>query len=86
MQAGGRPIADPYVAPSANEPVATPDPPGQPPSPEAAPVAEAGEPITNEDVDPSATAQAGVEPVAEPATGPADTGSAEDPKTEEGTK
>ena len=50
VQEGGRPLGDPVVAPKANEPVATPDPPGQPPSPEAAPVAEAGEPVTNEDV------------------------------------
>jgi len=61
VAAGGRPLGDPYVAPKANEPIATPDPPGQPPSPEAAPVAEAGEPITNADIDPSTTEQAGQE-------------------------
>ena len=53
VQEGGRPLGDPVVAPKANKPVATPDPPGQPPSPEAAPVAEAGEPVTNADVDPA---------------------------------
>jgi small subunit ribosomal protein S2 len=86
VQAGGRPLGDPYVAPKANEPIATPDPPGQPPSPEPAPVAEADEPIVNADIDTSTTEQAGEEAVPEPATGPAETGSAEDPKTEEGTK
>jgi small subunit ribosomal protein S2 len=66
VQAGGRPQPDPYVAPKANQPVATPDPPGQPPSPQAAPVAEAGEPIVTEDkVD-----QAGVEAEPEAPTNP----------------
>jgi small subunit ribosomal protein S2 len=51
VQAGGRPLGDPIVSRKANEPVATPDPPGQPPSPEAAPVAEAGEPLINADID-----------------------------------
>jgi small subunit ribosomal protein S2 len=50
VQERGRPLGDPKVAPKANQDVATPDPPGQPPSPDPAPAAEAGEPITNEDV------------------------------------
>ena len=51
VQQKGRPLADPVVAPSANKPVAQPDPPGQPPSPEAAPQAEADEPIVNADIE-----------------------------------
>jgi small subunit ribosomal protein S2 len=51
VQERGRPLADPVVAPSANKPVAQPDPPGQPPSPEAAPQAEADEPIVNADIE-----------------------------------
>jgi hypothetical protein len=60
---GGRRQPDPKVAPKANKDVATPDPPGQPPSPEPAPAAEADGPIVNEDV----TDQAGVEKEPEPA-------------------
>ena len=47
VQAAGRVQPDPKVAPKANQDVATPDPPGQPPSPEAAPAAEADGPIVN---------------------------------------
>jgi hypothetical protein len=50
------------VTQQANKDVATPDPVGQPPSPEAAPAAEAGEPVTNEDI-----------PAAEPTPEPAAT-------------
>jgi small subunit ribosomal protein S2 len=85
VQAGGRPLGDPIVAPKANQPIATPDPPGQPPSPEVAPVAEAGEPLINADIDPSATQQAGEEAEPEAPTNPPDSGSAADPKTEQGT-
>jgi small subunit ribosomal protein S2 len=57
VQAGGRVQPDPKVAPKANQDVATPDPPGQPPSPEPAPAAEADGPIVNADL----KDQAGVE-------------------------
>src|SRR5688500_7221488 len=67
VQEGGRRQPDPKVAPKANKDVATPDPPGQPPSPEPAPAAEADGPIVNEDT----TDQAGVEKEPEPA--PTDT-------------
>ena len=67
VQAGGRVQPDPKVAPKANQDVATPDPPGQPPSPEPAPAAEADGPIVNEDL----TDQAGVE--AEPEATATDT-------------
>jgi len=51
VAAGGRPLGDPIVPQSANRDIATPDPPGEPdPSPQPAPPAEAGEPITNEDI------------------------------------
>jgi small subunit ribosomal protein S2 len=63
VQKGGRRQPDPKVAPKANKDVATPDPPGEPPSPEPAPAAEADGPIVNEDV----TDQAGVEKESEPA-------------------
>jgi small subunit ribosomal protein S2 len=84
VQAGGRPLGDPYVAPKANQPIATPDPPGQPPSPEPAPVAEADEKIINADIDAATTEQAGMEEQPSPATNPPDSGSAADPKTNEG--
>jgi hypothetical protein len=58
---------------------------GRPPSPEVAPVAEAGEPLINADIDPSATQQAGEEAEPEAPTNPPDSGSAADPKTEQGT-
>jgi small subunit ribosomal protein S2 len=58
VQAGGRVQPDPKVAPRANEDVATPDPPGQPPSPEAAPAAEADGPIVNADLKDQAGAEA----------------------------
>ena len=77
VQAGGRRQPDPKVAPKANQDIATPDPPGQPPSPEPAPAAEADGPIVNEDV----TDQAGVEP--EPAEPQPDTEDAETPDTTE---
>jgi small subunit ribosomal protein S2 len=67
VQAGGRRQPDPKVAPKANEDVATPDPPGEPPSPEPAPAAEADGPIVNEDL----ADQAGVE--AEPEATATDT-------------
>ena len=51
VQERGRPLGDPKVAPKANTEVATPDPPFEPPSPEPAPPAEAGEPITNADIE-----------------------------------
>ena len=57
VQEGGRVQPDPKVAPKANEDVATPDPPGQPPSPDPAPAAEADGPIVNADL----KDQAGVE-------------------------
>jgi small subunit ribosomal protein S2 len=57
VQSAGRVQPDPKVAPKANEDVATPDPPGEPPSPEPAPAAEADGPIVNEDL----KDQAGVE-------------------------
>jgi small subunit ribosomal protein S2 len=63
VQEGGRRQPDPKVAPKANKDIATPDPPGQPPSPEPAPAAEADGPIVNEDT----TDQAGVEKEPEPA-------------------
>ena len=52
VKEGGRPQPDPVVPQSANTEVATPDPVGQPPSPEAAPPAEPrrDDKITNEDV------------------------------------
>jgi small subunit ribosomal protein S2 len=52
VAAGGRPLADPIVAPKANEDIATPDPTGtgDEPSPEPAPAAEADGPIVNEDI------------------------------------
>jgi small subunit ribosomal protein S2 len=63
VQAGGRPLGDPYVAPKANKDVAAPDPAGKPdPSPDPAPAAEADGPIVNEDIEPAATDQAGEEP------------------------
>ncbi|HEV2812155.1 MAG TPA: 30S ribosomal protein S2, partial [Solirubrobacteraceae bacterium] len=64
VQAGGRVQPDPKVAPKANKDVATPDPPGEPPSPDPAPAAEAGEKIVNADL----SDQAGVE--AEPEAAP----------------
>ena len=72
VQAGGRPLADPYVAPKANEDVATPDPTGtgDEPSPSPAPAAEADGPIVNEDIDPSVTEQAGREAETAPPSGP----------------
>ena len=81
VQAGGRPLGDPIVAPKANQPVATPDPPGQPPSPEAAPVAEAGEKLINADINESATQQAGEEAEPQAPSNSPDSGSAADPKT-----
>jgi small subunit ribosomal protein S2 len=51
VQAEGRVQPDPKVAPKANEDVATPDPPGQPPSPDPAPAAEADGPIVNADIE-----------------------------------
>ena len=64
---GGRPNPDPVVAQSANTEVATPDPAGQPPSPEAAPPAEPrrDEKITNEDVKAAAEPAADVAPATE---------------------
>jgi small subunit ribosomal protein S2 len=67
VQAGGRVQPDPKVAPRANQEVATPDPPGEPPSPEPAPAAEADGPIVNADL----KDQAGVE--AEPGEAPPET-------------
>ena len=60
VQAGGRPLADPYVAPKANQDIATPDPTGtsDEPSPEPAPAAEADGPIVNEDIVVNATPDA----------------------------
>jgi small subunit ribosomal protein S2 len=83
VAAGGRPQPDPVVAPKANKPVATPDPPGQPPSPEAAPVAEAGEQIVNDEMLPDpATDQAGREEQADPPSNPPAGGTPDDtPKT-----
>ncbi|HEV2061629.1 MAG TPA: hypothetical protein VGR12_02155, partial [Solirubrobacteraceae bacterium] len=78
VEAGGRRRQpDPKVAPKANKDVATPDPPGQPPSPEPAPAAEADGPIVNEET----TDQAGVEE--EPAEPQPDTPEAERPDTNE---
>jgi small subunit ribosomal protein S2 len=77
VQKGGRRQPDPKVAPKANQDIATPDPPGQPPSPEPAPAAEADGPIVNEDV----TDQAGVEQ--ESAEPRPDTAEAETPDTTE---
>ena len=75
VQAGGRVQPDPKVAPKANQDIATPDPPGQPPSPEAAPAAEADGPIVNADL----KDQAGVEAEpAEPAPESADSAQAAD--------
>jgi small subunit ribosomal protein S2 len=53
VQAGGRPLADPIVAPKANQDIATPDPTGSSdePSPEPAPAAEADGPIVNADIE-----------------------------------
>ncbi|MDQ3739542.1 MAG: hypothetical protein M3389_01235, partial [Actinomycetota bacterium] len=68
---------DPKVAPKANEDVATPDPPGQPPSPDPAPAAEADGPIVNADL----KDQAGTE--AEPAEPTPDEPTAETPDTNE---
>ena len=63
VAAGGRPNPDPVVPQSANTEVATPDPVGQPPSPEAAPPAEPrDDKITNED-----DVQAAAEPAADEA-------------------
>ena len=83
VQQGGRPLADPMVAPKANRPVSTPDPASGDPSPEAAPVAEADEPLVNADV----KGQAGME--AEPAepgsggsTSPDGAGAADTTQTE----
>jgi small subunit ribosomal protein S2 len=72
VQAGGRPLADPYVAPKANQDVATPDPTGtgDEPSPSPAPAAEADGPIVNADIDPSVTDQAGREAQDGPPSGP----------------
>jgi small subunit ribosomal protein S2 len=81
VAAGGRVQPDPKVAPKANQDVATPDPPGQPPSPEAAPAAEADGPIVNADL----KDQAGVEaepPEPQPDTPDAETGAAGDPMSE----
>jgi small subunit ribosomal protein S2 len=61
VAAGGRPLGDPIVPQKANRDIATPDPPGEEPSPQPAPPAEAGEPITNEDIDVSGTRTAGTE-------------------------
>jgi small subunit ribosomal protein S2 len=58
VQAGGRPLADPVVPQSANREVATPDPVGEPPSPEPAPAAEADGPVTNEDIESPAAPEA----------------------------
>jgi small subunit ribosomal protein S2 len=58
VQAGGRPAADPNVSQRANTEVATSEPTGQPPSPAPAPPAEAGEPITNADIQADAGEQA----------------------------
>ena len=84
VQAGGRPLADPYVAPKANEDVATPDPTGSgdEPSPEPAPAAEADGPIVNEDIVVNATDQAGREAQPGPPSGPpaAGAGSPSQPK------
>ncbi len=75
VQAGGRVQPDPKVAPKANQDIATPDPPGQPPSPEAAPAAEADGPIVNADL----KEQAGVEAEPqEPAPETADSAQAAD--------
>jgi small subunit ribosomal protein S2 len=75
VQAGGRVQPDPKVAPKANQDVATPDPPGQPPSPEPAPAAEADGPIVNADL----KDQAGVEAEPqEPAPEAADSAQAAD--------
>jgi small subunit ribosomal protein S2 len=59
VAAGGRPLADPIVAPKANTDIATPDPTGSgdEPSPEPAPAAEADGPILNADIDVNATAE-----------------------------
>jgi small subunit ribosomal protein S2 len=84
VQAGGRPLADPIVQQSANRPISTPDPVGQPPSPEAAPAAEADGPIVNEDIQADATDQGGQEertsPPPNPPTDP------QSPKTNEGSQ
>jgi small subunit ribosomal protein S2 len=61
VQEGGRVQPDPKVAPKANKQVATPDPPGEPPSPEAAPAAEQDEKIVNADVTDQAGAEAETE-------------------------
>jgi small subunit ribosomal protein S2 len=61
VQEGGRVQPDPKVAPKANTDVATPDPPGEPPSPEPAPAAEADGPIVNEDLKDQAGAESETE-------------------------
>jgi small subunit ribosomal protein S2 len=58
VQAGGRTQPDPVVPQSANREVATPDPPGQEPSPEPAPAAEADGPVTNADIEDAAAPEA----------------------------
>jgi small subunit ribosomal protein S2 len=83
VQAGGRPLADPVVPQRANREVATPDPPGQPPSPEPAPAAEADGPVINEDIQADATDQAGSE--AQPSPPPNPPQDPQSPKTNEGT-
>jgi small subunit ribosomal protein S2 len=75
VQEGGRVQPDPKVAPKANEDVATPDPPGQPPSPDPAPAAEADGPIVNADLKDQAGTEA--EPQ-EPAPEQADSAQAAD--------
>jgi small subunit ribosomal protein S2 len=75
VAAGGRPQPDPAVRQSANKPVATPDPVGEPPSPEAAPPAEPrDDKITNEDIQADA---------ADAAAAAADAAAAEKAETEE---
>jgi small subunit ribosomal protein S2 len=77
VQAGGRTQPDPVVPQSANTEVATPDPPGQPPSPEPAPAAEADGPVTNADIEEPAA------PEAAPAEEPAATEEPTETETEE---
>ena len=80
VQAGGRVQPDPKVAPKANKDVATPDPPGQPPSPEPAPAAEAGEKIVNADLKDQAGVEA--EPEAAPPESPESAQAADTTETE----
>jgi small subunit ribosomal protein S2 len=87
VAAGGRPLGDPYVAPSANTEIAQPDPAGKPnPSPDPAPAAEADGPVVNADVDVTAPAEpAGREAQSDPPSNPPapGAGSPSQPKDQE---